>query len=92
MSPASKLKFTPLSIVIAICFTYALSLLLGLVSTDETGISASTKAIFTFILAIILFLADLLFRRFIENTKWLWLIQGSFIIIIIVLILIFQKI
>jgi hypothetical protein len=87
-----KLKFTPLSIVIAVCFTYALCLLLGLVVTDETGISASTKAIFTFILAIILFLADLLFRRFIENTKWLWLIQGAFILIIIILILIFQKI
>jgi len=92
MSSLSKLKFTPLSIVIAVCFTYAAGLLLGFVATDETGISASTKAIFTFILAIVLFLTDLLFRRFIEHTKWLWLIQGSFIIIIIILILIFQKI
>lgn len=92
MSSSSKLKFTPLSIVIAICFTYALCLFLGIIVPKETGISASTKAIFTIILALILFLTDLLFRRFIENTKWIWLIQGSFILIIIILILIFQKI
>lgn len=85
-----NLKITPLTIVIAICITYAMYLLAGIETQSET-INSYLKAFYTLILAIVLFLTDMLFRKFIEDRKWLWLIQGSFIILIILMIIIFQK-
>ncbi|WP_017257422.1 hypothetical protein [Pedobacter arcticus] len=85
-----RLKLTPLSLVIAVCFTYAAYLILGL-ETETRGIGNGVKIAYTLVLVVILFLTDLLFRRFIESKKWIWLIQGSFILIIVVLMIIFQK-
>lgn len=75
---------------IALCITYAIYLLLGL-SGETLGIGKGTKIAYTLVLALILFLTDLLFRRFIESKKWIWLIQGSFILLIVVMMIIFKK-
>jgi hypothetical protein len=87
----AKIKLTPLNIVVAICLTYAVYCLLGL-DTTIAGISATAKVLYTLALTLILFLTDILFRRFIENTKWLWLIEGSFVLLIAIMILISQKV
>lgn len=86
-----KTKITPLNLVIAACFTYALYCILGL-ENQVAGISTTIKVMYTLALALILLFTDILFRRFIESSKWIWLIQGSFIILIIVMMIIFQKI
>jgi hypothetical protein len=86
-----KTKITPLNLVIAACFTYALYCILGF-ENQVNGISNTVKVLYTLALALILLFTDILFRRFIESTKWIWLIQGSFIILIIVMMIIFQKI
>jgi hypothetical protein len=87
----SKLRITPLNLVVAVCFTYAIYCLLGL-ENKESGVSNIDKVLYTLALALILFLTDILFRRFVENNKWIWLIQGSFIILIVVMMIIFQKV
>ena len=86
----NRLKLTPLSLMIAVCVTYSAYLMLGL-ETQTRGIGNGAKIAYTLALAIILFLTDLIFRRFIESKKWIWLIEGSFILIIVVLMIIFQK-
>lgn len=86
-----NLKFTPLTIVIAVCITYSIYLLLGF-GEDSGAIYSVFKAFYTIILAVVLSVADILFRKFIENKTWLWLIQGSFILLIILMIVIFETI
>ena len=86
-----RIKITPLNLVVAVCITYAIYCLLGF-DTSESGISNTVKVLYTLALAFILFLTDILFRRFVESAKWIWLIQGSFIILIIVMMIIFQRI
>ncbi|RRN77360.1 hypothetical protein EIM50_20015 [Pseudoxanthomonas sp. SGD-10] len=88
----SNIKITPLTIVLSFCLFYIGYLLLETEAVNNGGMSATIKALFTFILVITLFITDVLFRRFVPSMKWLWLIQSAFIILIIVLILIFQKI
>jgi hypothetical protein len=87
----SELKLTPLTIIIALCVMYGFYLILGL-DEMKTGVNPIIKGLFSFLVAVILFLTDILFRRFVENRKWLWLIQGSFIILIIFMMIIFQTI
>lgn len=86
-----NLKITPLTLVISICFTYAIYCLLGY-EDWKPEINNYAKIGYTLALAFILFFTDILFRRFIESKKWIWLIQGSFILIIVVMMIIFQKI
>ncbi|HET8828896.1 MAG TPA: hypothetical protein VFM79_06125 [Pelobium sp.] len=85
-----SLKITPISLVIALCFTYVLYVSLGLES-ETIGIGKGVKISYTLALALILFFTDLLFRKFVESKKWIWLIEGSFILIIVVMMIIFQK-
>ncbi len=87
-----NLKFTPLTLVVACCMTYACYMLLGFDASKNAGIGVNSKVFFTLLLAVILWLTDLLFRRFVLGKRWLWLIQGSFIILITLMILIFQTI
>jgi hypothetical protein len=87
----SKIKFTPLNIIVALCFVYAIYCLLGL-DSGNSAISTTAKVGYSLALTLILFLTDILFRRFIKDTKWLWLIQGSFVLLIIVMMIIAQKI
>ncbi|TKB95518.1 hypothetical protein [Pedobacter cryophilus] len=86
-----RIKITPLNLVVAVCFTYAIYCLLGF-DTNKSWVSNTVKVLYTLALALILFLTDILFRRFIESAKWIWLIQGSFIILILVMMILFQRI
>lgn len=86
-----NIKITPINLMVAVCITYAMYCLLGLEQTTS-GISNNIKVIYILILALVLFLTDIIFRRFVESNKWIWLIQGSFILLIIVMMIIFQKI
>ncbi len=85
-----NLKITPISLVVAFCFTYIVYVLLGLES-ETIGIGKGVKVAYTLALALILFFADLLFRKHIESKKWIWLIEGSFILIIVIMMIIFKK-
>ncbi len=88
----SNIRITPLTIVLSLCIFYIGYILLGAEASNSVEMSASIKALYTFILVITLFVTDVIFRRFVYSMKWLWLIQSTFIILIIVLILIFQQI
>ncbi|ADY52265.1 hypothetical protein Pedsa_1708 [Pseudopedobacter saltans DSM 12145] len=86
----SDIKITPLSIVVAICVFYAGFFLFG---NNESPLSgANLKVLYTLILAIVLFITDVLFRRMVPDRKWVWIIQTSFIVLIVAMILIFKKI
>jgi len=85
-----KIKLTPLNIVVSLCLAYSFYCLLGLDSANK-GISTTAKVGYSLALTLILFLTDILFRRFIKDTKWLWLIQGSFVLLIIVMMIIAQR-
>jgi F0F1-type ATP synthase membrane subunit a len=86
-----KIKLTPLNIVVSLCLAYAVYCLLGL-DSGNLAISTTAKVGYTLALTLILFLTDILFRRFIKGIKWLWLIQGSFVLLIIVMMIIAKKI
>lgn len=87
----SRIKITPLTIVTAICIFYA-----GLFVLEDKESSIASdhyrRALYTLILAVVLFITDIVFRRIVSNTKWIWFIQVSFIALIAVMILIFKKI
>lgn len=85
----SDIKITPLSIVVAIC-VFMLAFFIG---NNESPLSgANLKVLYTLILAIVLFITDVLFRRMVPDRKWVWIIQTSFIVLIVAMILIFKKI
>lgn len=86
------IKITPLSIVLSVCVFYIGYLLLGFSQPAAGEVSLTVKALYTAILAIVLFFTDIVFRRFVLDMKWIWLIQTSFIVLIIIMILIFQKV
>lgn len=86
-----NIKITPLNLMVALCFIYAVYCLLGF-EKETSGVTNVSKVIYTLVLALVLFLTDIIFRRFIDNTKWIWLIQGSFILLITVMMIIFQKV
>ncbi|MBD3750668.1 MAG: hypothetical protein IE931_14365 [Sphingobacteriales bacterium] len=86
----SKIRITPLNIVVALCFTYVIYCILGLEKANP-GTSITIKVIYTLALTLIIFITDILFRRFIMSMKWLWMIEGSFVLIIIVMMVIFQN-
>ncbi len=87
----SSIKITPLTIVTAICIFYAG---IFIMEDKESAIASDhyMRALYTLILAIVLFITDIVFRRIVPNTKWIWLIQVSFIVLIAMMILIFKKI
>ena len=87
----SRLKFTPLTLVIAICITYALAMFLGLVRYD-VGLNPTAQGIYTLVLAAVFFISDLIFRKILNNAKWIWLIETAFIILTVAMILIFKEI
>jgi hypothetical protein len=86
-----NIKITPLNLIVALCFIYSMYCLLGF-EKATSGVSNISKVIYTLVLALVLFLTDIIFRRFIDNNKWIWLIQGSFILLITIMMIIFQRI
>ncbi|WP_157766428.1 hypothetical protein [Pedobacter ginsengisoli] len=88
-----KVKLTPLNIVSAICLVVAVLLLVSKKEeghapqhVDVTGILVG----FSFLAAIVAFVSDQIFRRFILNLKKLWVVEGVLVIFIIILIFIIK--
>ena len=86
-----KVKLTPLNIVSAICLVIAALLLFdkkpqrpGYV--DITGLLVG----FNVLTALVAFVSDLIFRKFVPSLKKLWIIEGVLVIFIIVLIFIIK--
>lgn len=84
-----NIRITPLSLMIASCITYSFYCLLGY--QKNVVISNIAGFGYSLTLAFVLFIADLLFRKFIPNKKQLWLTQASFIFLITTLIIILKK-
>ncbi|NRF40977.1 hypothetical protein [Pedobacter foliorum] len=87
-----KVKLTPLNIVSAICLVIAVLLLINKKEegnpkyVDITGILVG----FSFLTAIVAFISDQIFRRFILNLKKLWVVEGMLVIFITILIFIIK--
>lgn len=87
-----KVRLTPLNIVSAICLVIAIMLLINKKDegnpkyVDITGILIG----FSFLTAVVAFISDQIFRRFILNLKKLWVVEGVLIIFIIILIFIIK--
>jgi hypothetical protein len=87
-----KVKLTPLNIVSAICLTAAVLLLYN----RRQSLQATPDALvdlmagLSVLAAIISFISDQIFRKFIPNLKKLWVIEGVLVIFIIILILIIK--
>ncbi len=84
-----NIKLTPLSVVIAGCITYSFFCLLGYQKNQVISNFAGFG--YSLALAFVLFITDLLFRKFIANKKQLWITEASFILLIFTLIIIFNK-
>ena len=84
-----NIRLTPITFIIAGCVTYAFYCLLGFEKNVTVGNYASFG--YSMALAVILFITDLIFRKFILPKKQLWIIEISFILLIFTLIIIFKK-
>jgi hypothetical protein len=84
-----NIRLTPLTFIIAGSITYAFYCLLGFEKSVIISIYASFG--YSIALAMILFIADLIFRKLIIPKKQLWIIESSFILLIFTLIIIFKK-
>ena len=87
-----KVKLTPLNIVSAICLTAAVLLLFNRRQSGQTtpvGL-VDLMAGLSVIAAIVSFISDQIFRKFIPNVKKLWVVEGVLVIFIIILILIIK--
>ena len=82
------MRLTPLNIVSALLLTSVAYLQ---INADSSGwrLLGSVPLL---VLAILSFISDLLFRRFLVNLKRIWIIEGVFIIFVLLLIIIIQKI
>jgi len=87
-----KVKLTPLNIVSAICLVITIMLLINKKDegnpkyVDITGILIG----FSCLTAVVAFISDQIFRRFILNLKKLWVVEGVLVIFIIILIFIIK--
>lgn len=87
-----KVKLTPLNIVSAICLVIAVMLLINKQDqanpkyVDISGILAG----FSFLIAVVAFISDQIFRRVILNLKKLWVVEGVLVIFITILIFIIK--
>ena len=84
-----KIKLTPLNIVSAICLVVA-GLLLFSQKDQQVGHPQFTLLLagVNGLAAIIFFISDLIFRRFIPSLKKLWIVEGALVVFIVVLVLI----
>jgi hypothetical protein len=87
-----KVKLTPLNVVSALCLTAAVLLLLNRRQTLEAtpGALIDLMAGLSVLAAIISFISDQIFRKFIPNLKKLWVVEGMLVIFIVILILIIK--
>lgn len=87
-----KIKLTPLNIVSAIGLVTAIVLLTGKNETHKTGyIDMTGWAItFGFLIFIVAFVSDLIFRKFIPELKKLWIVEGMLILLTFLLMYILK--
>ena len=83
-----KLRLTPLNIVSAILLVTVGYLI---INADPTGWRL-LGSIPLLILALLSFISDLIFRRFLSDIKRIWIIELLFIIFVAILIILFTKI
>ena len=80
-----KIRFTPLNLVSAILL---ISGLYFIFSAPQGWKMSGTISLF--LLAIICFISDLVFRRMLPDTKRIWIFELLFIIFVAALILLFR--
>ena len=87
-----KVKLTPLNIVSSICLTAAILMLVNKKETLQATPNAliDLMAGLSMLAAIIAFISDQIFRKFIPNVKKLWIVEGVLVIFILILILIIK--
>jgi hypothetical protein len=87
-----KVKLTPLNIVSAVCLTAAILLLINKKQNQEATPDAlvDVMAGLSVLAAIVFFISDQIFRKFIPSVKKLWVVEGVLVIFIIILILIIK--
>ncbi|WP_316813292.1 hypothetical protein [Pedobacter heparinus] len=84
-----KVKLTPLNIVSALALVTALLYLWYRKPPQHVDVSGILAG-FSFLIAIIAFISDQVFRKFIPGLKKLWIIEGVLIVFIILLIFIIK--
>lgn len=87
-----KVKLTPLNIVSAVFLVIAVLLLTEKKGAPHPGAIDISKIliIFSFLISVIAFISDQIFRRFIPELKKLWIIEGTVILFTILLIFIIK--
>ncbi|RZL14387.1 MAG: hypothetical protein EOO89_16165 [Pedobacter sp.] len=84
-----KVKLTPLNIVSSICLVASVMLFTTKTSPRPHHVDITAMLAWLSLLsALIFFISDLIFRRFILSLKKLWIVEGVLVIFIAVLILI----
>jgi hypothetical protein len=84
-----KVKLTPLNLVSALGLVSAVLSLWYRKSPQQVDVSGILAG-FSFLVALIAFVSDLIFRRFIPSLKKLWIIESVLIVFIIILIFIIK--
>lgn len=84
-----KVKLTPLNIVSALALVTAVLYLWYRKPPQHVDVSGILAA-FSFLVAVIAFISDLIFRKFIPSLKKLWIIESVLIVFIIILIFIIK--
>jgi len=88
-----KVKLTPLNIVSAFCLVAGILMLWGGRKpvrpqvADMSGMLAG----FGFLSAVIFFISDLIFRKFVPDLGKLWLIEGVLVIFMVILLFILKS-
>ena len=87
-----KIKLTPLNIVSAIGLVTAVVLLADRNEVHKPGYIDMTgwAVTFGFLIFVIAFISDLIFRKFIPELKKIWIVEGVLIIFTVVLIYILK--
>ncbi|TCC98714.1 hypothetical protein [Pedobacter hiemivivus] len=86
-----KVKLTPLNIVSALALVIAVMVLLNKKDSGPQHVDVTwLLSGFCFLTAIIAFISDQIFRKFIPSLKKLWVIEGVLIVFIVILIFIIK--
>lgn len=84
-----KVKLTPLNIVSALALVTAVLYLWYRKPPQHVDVSGILAG-FCFLVAVIAFISDLIFRKFVPSLKKLWIIEGVLVAFIIILIFIIK--
>lgn len=86
-----QIKLTPLNVVSAVCLVIAALLLFDKKAQQPGYVDITGLLIgFNLLTAVVAFVSDLIFRKFIPTLKKLWVVEGVLVIFIIILIFIIK--